>query len=489
MAADEQGVGAFHAFLSYNSADSDAVEDFARRLQEDGLACWLDRWDLVPGEPSQQGIETGLMGSASCVVFIGPDGLGPWHNEEVRIAVRQRVDRKGEYRVIPVLLPGRNALEEIPAFLGVTTWVQFQSIDDADAYERLKDGILGRTARQRLLEEQPAEAIVRSPAFHYGEIVDSDHFIGRESELRTACEYLAEGRSFLLKGNIRAGKTSFCFKLEEEAYGDSSVGVALAYLNAQSIVDVSLEAFLQHTLLAIFGAVARGSFGASYRDLCSPVMNPDAISAEEAGAFGALRELYRLARPALYEVDGRSPTGMSAGLFVEMTSAIAELIGTMDYKRIAIVYDEASRLCDGHDQSLQSLKEALSGQLEILEQAGICTVCTAAPEMADPFEYLKSLFSTWLTLGPFESIGTMEKLIAQYYFNDASRHAELPVTEEALGRIWNATGGKPFPIQLLAGHSFAHAKSSMSSVVELPHVQSALSVLASERPREFNIVP
>ncbi len=137
----------FHVFLSHNSDDKPAVEELARRLKADGLDGWLDKWYLVPGQPWQQAIEQALADSGSVAVFVGPGGFGPWQNEEMRVALSKRVkDGDGKFRVIPVLLPGgtREELDRLPAFLLELTWVEFrESLDDADAYHRLKSGILG----------------------------------------------------------------------------------------------------------------------------------------------------------------------------------------------------------------------------------------------------------------------------------------------------------------------------------------------------------
>ena len=44
-------------FLSHNGADKAAVEALALRLrQEPDLEPWLDKWDLVPGEPWQEAL-------------------------------------------------------------------------------------------------------------------------------------------------------------------------------------------------------------------------------------------------------------------------------------------------------------------------------------------------------------------------------------------------------------------------------------------------
>jgi TIR domain len=97
----------YHAFLSHNGADKPAVRDLAAKLEERGLACWLDEWNLIPGNPWQPAIEEALGQCDTCLVFFGPHGLGPWHNEEMRLAIQRGVSTKElKLRVIPVILPG-----------------------------------------------------------------------------------------------------------------------------------------------------------------------------------------------------------------------------------------------------------------------------------------------------------------------------------------------------------------------------------------------
>jgi hypothetical protein len=84
----------YHAFLSHNGADKSSVERLAEELEERGLACWLDKWNLIPGDPWQAAIEAALGQCDTCVVFFGPLGFGPWHNEEMRLALQRRVNFK-----------------------------------------------------------------------------------------------------------------------------------------------------------------------------------------------------------------------------------------------------------------------------------------------------------------------------------------------------------------------------------------------------------
>src|SRR5690349_10461987 len=120
-------------FLSHNSADKPAVEGLARRLMAAGIQPWLDTWNLIPGEPWQEAIEQALGQCATCAVFIGPSGAGPWQNEQMRVAIARRVDTRGSsFRVIPVLLPGaeRGERSKLPDFLLATTWVEFRTTLD-----------------------------------------------------------------------------------------------------------------------------------------------------------------------------------------------------------------------------------------------------------------------------------------------------------------------------------------------------------------------
>jgi hypothetical protein len=134
-------------FLSHCSRDKPAVEDLAVRLLDAGLIPWLDKWNLVPGEPWQPEIEKALTGCDACAVFIGKDPLGPWHHEEMRAAIaRQVTERERRLRVIPVLLPGaaKSDPERLPPFLARNTWVEFrESLDDPEAFHRLVCGIKG----------------------------------------------------------------------------------------------------------------------------------------------------------------------------------------------------------------------------------------------------------------------------------------------------------------------------------------------------------
>ncbi len=134
----------YAVFLSYNGKDREAVERVAIYLEEEAqLRPWFDQWSLIPGDPWVRGLEFGLQASCSCAVFVGANGLGPWEQPEVEVALRQQI-RNREFRVIPVLLPDAPAKPHLPSFLEGNTWVDLRKgLQDSNALWRLEAGIRG----------------------------------------------------------------------------------------------------------------------------------------------------------------------------------------------------------------------------------------------------------------------------------------------------------------------------------------------------------
>ena len=188
----------YHVFLSHNGADKPAVEELAVRLRREEIRPWLDIWNLIPGEPWQPAIEKALDECATCAVFIGLKGLGTWQNEEMRAAVERRVgESQGQFRVIPVLLPGTDRPErgKLPTFLTATTWVEFRrSHDDEEAFRLLVCGIRGEEpgpvpggapSKAALPESGPGSAAFEGACPYRGlEVFEVEHapfFFGREA--------------------------------------------------------------------------------------------------------------------------------------------------------------------------------------------------------------------------------------------------------------------------------------------------------------------
>ena len=146
----------FDAFLSHSSEDKSIVKRIGEALKKRGLKVWLDEWELQPGKPWQEEIERALESSHSTVVFIGPKGMGPWEEPEMRGALEEQIHRK--IPVIPVLLPSVSDTIKLPLFLRRNTWVIFRSsLEDQEAIDRLYWGITGKKPnRERREQEQSA---------------------------------------------------------------------------------------------------------------------------------------------------------------------------------------------------------------------------------------------------------------------------------------------------------------------------------------------
>lgn len=130
----------YDVFLSYAHSDRAVVEHLARELREREITAFLDRWELIPGEPWQAAMEAALESSKAVLVFLGPSGLGPWAQNELAYAINERI-RDAEFRVIPVLGPGADP-KEIPALLRNLTFVDLRDFSP-DALSRIEGAIKG----------------------------------------------------------------------------------------------------------------------------------------------------------------------------------------------------------------------------------------------------------------------------------------------------------------------------------------------------------
>ena len=138
--------GRYDVFLCHNSFDKPAVKRMGEGLRARALLPWLDEWELPPGQAWQELLERQIQRIASAAVCIGPAGLSPWHQQEMRGFISEFVDRR--LPVIPVLLPGAPAQPELPLFLRQFTWVDFRRADP-DPFDQLVWGITGQRPQGR----------------------------------------------------------------------------------------------------------------------------------------------------------------------------------------------------------------------------------------------------------------------------------------------------------------------------------------------------
>lgn len=129
MNQPQQLIYVYDAFVSYNSKDNDVVEDIARRLEDvEGLTVWKDNWELTGGDDWLEALPQAIARSRGIVAFVGANGLGPWHREEIKLALMRAIEEK-TVRLIPAALPGAPASIELPAFARSRHIVDMRTID------------------------------------------------------------------------------------------------------------------------------------------------------------------------------------------------------------------------------------------------------------------------------------------------------------------------------------------------------------------------
>lgn len=133
--------GDYDVFLSYNSADRQAVKQISEQLKQHGLRPWIDVEDLRPGVSWQKALDEQIKKVKAAAVFIGPQGLGPWQDKEQEALLTQLVRR--DCAVFPVVLSTcGDALPELPSFLDTVHKVDFRS-PEPDPLRQLIWGITG----------------------------------------------------------------------------------------------------------------------------------------------------------------------------------------------------------------------------------------------------------------------------------------------------------------------------------------------------------
>ena len=201
----------YDVFLSHSSADKDAVEAIARRLEDEAaLHPFLDKWHLIPGNPWQEELEQALDSAGTCAVFIGPEGIGPWENVEMRSALDDRVTRPG-FRVIPVLLPKAVLPQQgrLPRFLARLTWVDFRhGLHDPEAFRRLVAGIRGHSPGRWTADiASPQQSVCPYQGLARFDEAQAP-FFGREADTQHLVEHLRTQRFLAVVGPSGSGKSS-----------------------------------------------------------------------------------------------------------------------------------------------------------------------------------------------------------------------------------------------------------------------------------------
>jgi hypothetical protein len=130
-------------FISHASEDKDRfVLAFAKRLRDNGIDAWVDKWEMLPGDSLVDKIfEVGLKEASAVMIILSNSSINkPWVKEEINTAFVKRINTK--CKLIPLLIDNC----EVPACLQTTLWEKITNLSSYDeAYKRIELAILGKT--------------------------------------------------------------------------------------------------------------------------------------------------------------------------------------------------------------------------------------------------------------------------------------------------------------------------------------------------------
>ena len=196
----------YDVFLSYNSADHGLVEDIARKLRDDGLELFLDRWNLAPGTLWRSKLEKTLGSCKAVAVCVGPGEMGSWQQREVDVALDLQ-SKSVNFPVIPVLLPG---CEPPLGFLRQLTWVDLRTQPLDQGIAILIKGVRGEPPGpdlQKSLDDVRASICPYRGLLYFRE-EDAPFFFGREAVIDKLLKAAQRQPFVAMVGASGSGKSS-----------------------------------------------------------------------------------------------------------------------------------------------------------------------------------------------------------------------------------------------------------------------------------------
>lgn len=481
-------------FVSHASSDRAFAEGrIIPLLQELGLSTWYSRDDIRAADEWERKLLRGLESCEHFLLIMSPrSASSDWVKAEVQWAIENRWPG----RIVPVLLEDCRP-ESFHLWMGRLQFVDFREPPEV-ARQKLAiafgqphgvDRSAQEASQTRLIAAVPTPgrpavtqqaASVRLPRFHCGQIVPEDYFIGRRQELDDAEDIVRSRQSFLLVGVRRSGKSSFMNKLRRQIRQRPDNTTLTGVLNLEGCPDLTIETFLGHTILNIIGEICRDVFRIKPADLSRPdpaALRSDLSSDREFDAF------VNINRQVVERTHRRPDTNHSPFLpheFIGFATDLLDIVRAKGWSHFVIFYDEANHL------PAKLSFDILSSNIEILNSAALTSVYAASPEMADSFRPLQELLGHEITIGPFESQRDLLQLLSRYYHGDMNHTDDLPISADALQKIWEYAAGMPFQIQFLLSFGFQNARQQGAALVTDEHVIQAFDLLSRQRPEYFS---
>ena len=279
-------------FISHSSVDKKWAVLIKKELEGRGISAWIDQDEIRPGALIAEALGKAIESSACVIVIVSQESMkSRWVREEYHQSLNS------VHHVIPVILDDA----DLPGFLRSRLCVDFRDASRfAEEFEKLVWGITNQKPNhenrknhwpnQSELKTICNEAPVRVPDFETDDQVSERHFIDREIPLKQALQFIDEGRRFIVVGESRAGKTSFCDQVIR-ALGKRDEMILAARLDLEAIKGLTIDTLLGHTLIYMLGATARVLFKCAYSDFRSESIAHLPHELQLDANFHALRNL------------------------------------------------------------------------------------------------------------------------------------------------------------------------------------------------------
>lgn len=131
----------YHAFICYNSVDIEFVENLYDYLTNAHLNIFFDKKSIQLGALHSREIESALNSINIVLVCIGPNGRGPWQDEEIYQAIWESVKHKTI--LIPIVLPDASInSSSVPGWLKSRSACIFKKQNDIERIQELIDKLV-----------------------------------------------------------------------------------------------------------------------------------------------------------------------------------------------------------------------------------------------------------------------------------------------------------------------------------------------------------
>ncbi len=125
---NKQSETSFDLFICHNGDDKPEVREIVNNLKSLGIKTWFDEEQIPAGMLWQPALEQQIEEIKAAAVFVGSNGIGPWHEFEIRAFLSEFMNRKCP--VIPIILPSANSVPKLPIFLSPIMWIDMRESRD-----------------------------------------------------------------------------------------------------------------------------------------------------------------------------------------------------------------------------------------------------------------------------------------------------------------------------------------------------------------------